>query len=942
MRERLFQMTLRAVLGHPRRVILITLALTFGAALFIPGLRVEAGHKSMSAADSPHFLKLEAFLRDFGSPNQLLLMVEGGDEALRQQVIARVLTDLPATHPVDDPNGCTADAPNNAPSCVRDVLGRIDLEKFADHGLLFLDEPSVARVVTALEDPDLGVTALRQIDGIQTFLTKLARGIEARGDSEQPEGEARDRAEKVMKGLGRLLDTMAARLEDPARLATPIQSELRDVTGAGDAQMRGIDRDGYFSSADGTLKLAIIRPVVETDAPRPVLALVDYVEGKARAIIAELGGPCARPNPDASVCADGQLRSALTGMPALVADETRTLNRDLPLTTIIALLGVALIFALGFRSLSSVLLGLGPLLIGLVWTLAFVHLAFGSLNLLTSSFVATLLGLGIDFAVHILARYQDARRNDSSAAHAVEVALRSAGPGVLTGGLTTAGAFLALAPVNFKAFSELGIMTAFGVVIVMLATFLLMPAMLVIPRLERLQGRLHLPSRMASRRGVPEWVVSHPWLFIVGGSLISLVMIFEGERLQWNYDITSLLPDDAPSLEAWDVLRERTDYSGETASIVASSEAQAREFIERLSALPSVARVDSALGYLPDDQPAKLKALAALRPALGTPDGDAPALTAVDLEAVRAAAQDLADSLEDARFEAARGGADEAKWLDPPVAGAQRLQKALAALDGAAADERLRALQAQILDIRGRALSALRVVTTGEPLTAAEMIKELPKGLQDRLYNDGRFALYIYPAANIGQRTFRLSFVSDIESVSDTATGFPVTHWHSIQAIEAGFREATLLASLTIFLLLFVDFRRLRTTLLALVPLVVGVAWAWGGMSLLGMSYNPANIIAFPLILGIGVDTGVHILHRWQQQPDGDVAVVVRTTGRAIFLSTATTMVGFGSLAIASHRGMSSLGTVLLLGVSACLVTATMVLPAILALLARRRQAGSD
>lgn len=942
MRERLFQLMLRAVLGHPRRVILVTLALTLGAALFIPGLHVEAGHKSMSDANSPHFLKLEAFLRDFGSPNQLVLMVEGGDEAMRQAVIGRVLTELPAKNPVADANGCAADGPVNAPSCVRDVLGHIDLEKFADHGLLFLDQESIDRVVTALNDPDMGVAALRQIDGIETFLTKLARGIEARGETEQPKGDARDRAERVMEGMGRLLDGMAARLEDPTLLKTPIQSELIGDLGDADGKMRGIDRDGYFSSRDGSLKLAIIRPVVETDAPRPVMALVGYVENRTDAIIAELGGPCALPSPNPSACPDGQLTAALTGMPALVADETRTLNRDLPFTTVLALVGVALIFALGFRSASSVILGLSPLLIGLVWTLAFVHLAFDSLNLLTSSFVATLLGLGIDFAVHILARFQDARRNDSSAAHAVEVALRSAGPGVLTGGITTAGAFLALAPVNFKAFSELGIMTAFGVIIVLAATFLLLPAMLVVPRLERLQGRLHLPVRRARRRGLPEWVVSHPWLFIASGALVSIAMAVQGERLQWNYDITSLLPDGVPSLKAWDVLRARTDYSGETASIVADSEAQAKEFTERLESLPSVVRIDSALSYLPEHQPAKLKALAALRPALGTPDGDAPARTDVDLAGAHAAARDLADSLEDARFEAARGGADEAKWLDPPVAGAHRLVKAIAALQGEAGAASLRELQAQILDIRTRALASLRVVTRGEPMTAAAMIKDLPQGLQDRLYHDGRFALYIYPAANIGQRTFRASFVSDIEAVSDTATGFPVTHWHSIQAIEAGFREATFLAAITIFFLLLIDFRRLSTTLFALVPLAVGVLWAWGGMSLLGMSYNPANIIAFPLILGIGVDAGVHVLHRWQQQPDGDIAAVIRTTGRAIFLSSATTMAGFGSLALATHRGMSSLGTVLLLGVSACLVTATLVLPALLAVLQGRRRAARD
>lgn len=937
MRERLFQLLLRPILDHPRLVLVVAALLTVGAALLIPGLRVEAGHKSLSAPDSPAFVKLDAFLHEFGSPNQLVLMVEGGSEPLRQAVIDRLLVDLPAPTVSEHPEACAENAPPNAPGCVRDVVGHIDLEKFADHGLLFLDEDALGRVVTALEDPQMGVATLRRVDSVATLLDKLAAGIEARADNDAPEGDARDRAQRAMKGLGQLLDTMAGRLEDPERLATPLDEELMDSAGETAGSMRGIDRDGYFSSDDGSLKLGIVRPMVETDKPRPVLAFVGYVRARTEAAIEAVGGVCAAADPDPTACPDGRMRAAFTGMPALIADETVTLNRDLTLTSVIAFVGVALLFAIGFRSASSALLGLAPLVIALVWTLAFVRVFFGSLNLLTASFVATLLGLGIDFAVHTLARYQEARREAASPAEAVEAALRSAGPGVLTGGLTTAGAFLALAPVEFKAFSELGIMTAFGLVVALLATFTVLPASLVIPRFERLQGRLHHAPPPSTRRGVPEWVVSHPWVFVIGGIALAAAMAVQGERLHWNYDYTSLMPDGAPSVAAWDTLRERTDYTAEAASIVAKDEAQAREFTRQLEALDSVARVDSALSYVPRDQSAKLATLAKLAPLVGAPDGDARPAAQVDLERTRTAAQDLADSLEDARFEAARGGAEEAHWLDPPVEGARRLKAALAGLEGDAGQARLHALQDQLIALRDRALASLRNVTNGQRLSAAELIEDLPQGLQDRLYHQGRFALYIYPSADIGQRTFRRSFVNDIESVSDTATGFPVTHWYSNQAIEAGFREATLLATLAILILLFIDFRNVRSTLLALIPLAVGITWAWGGMGLLNMHYNPANIIAFPLVLGIGVDTGVHILHRWHQEHDGDIAAVVRTTGRAIFLSTATTMVGFGSLVLARHRGMSSLGTVLLLGVGACLVTSIFVLPAVLSLIKHRR-----
>ena len=167
-------------------------------------------------------------------------------------------------------------------------------------------------------------------------------------------------------------------------------------------------------------------------------------------------------------------------------------------------------------------------------------------------------------------------------------------------------------------------------------------------------------------------------------------------------------------------------------------------------------------------------------------------------------------------------------------------------------------------------------------------------------------------------------------------TGYPVTHWETLASVQQGFREASVLAVLAVFLLLLVDFRRLGPTLLALLPLGAGLLWAWGGMALFSMTYNPGNIIGFPLLVGIGVAASVHILHRHEQEGPGRIAEVIRYTGLAVFLSTATTMIGFGSLSLASNQAIASLGVVLLLGVGACLVTATVLLPALLAWMVRR------
>jgi hypothetical protein len=265
------------------------------------------------------------------------------------------------------------------------------------------------------------------------------------------------------------------------------------------------------------------------------------------------------------------------------------------------------------------------------------------------------------------------------------------------------------------------------------------------------------------------------------------------------------------------------------------------------------------------------------------------------------------------------------------------LREALEQLPPELGAKRLRGLQETLLDGMDQGIKILRDNVHAAPVTAASLIKELPSGMRDRLHHEGKYAIYAYPARPIWDKSFLGKLVADLRSVSPEATGFPVTHWETSQGIERGFRQAAAVAAGVLVLLLLIDFRSLRYTLLALAPLSLGVVWMWGGISLLGISYNYVNIIAFPLIIGIGVASGVHILHRYRQEGEQDVAPVVRFTGMAIFLSAATTMVGFGSLALAQHRGAASLGLVLLFGVGACLVTSTLFLPALLALLKRMR-----
>ena len=565
-------------------------------------------------------------------------------------------------------------------------------------------------------------------------------------------------------------------------------------------------------------------------------------------------------------------------------------------------------------------------------TLAFVRLVFGTLNLVTSAFIVTLLGLGIDFAVHLLSRFNEARQQGQKTREAAQKALLGAGPGILTGALTTSGAFVALAASRFHAFSQLGIITGVGLVFVLLVTLTMMPAMLVHPKLSFLRAMVKAPRpRGALGFDLPGMVVRWRKLFVVSGLLIAAAMLVVAQRIPWSYDYMKLMPEGLDSVEAMATLSKKSDFSAEVAAVVARDLDQARTFSRQLAGKETIARVESVASFLPADQGPKLKVLGRLKPLLV----NRPARTKgpVDLAALSSALEELSDTLQDLHFDAKRGGADQAKLLAGPLAAVGQLREAIAKAPEDRTRQRLTALQNRLLAGIDMGLDMLQECASGVPVTAATLLARLPSSLRDRLFHKGRFAVYAYPAKPIWSKDYMGRFVADLRSVSPQSTGFPVTHWENSISIERGFRDASIIACIALVLLLLLDFRSIRYTLLAVAPLAMGITWMWGGMSLLGFSYNFVNVIAFPLIIGIGVASGVHILHRYRQEGEQDVAPVVRFTGMAIFLSAATTMVGFGSLTLAHHRGAASLGLVLLLGVGACLATSVVFLPALLKVL---------
>jgi len=216
---------------------------------------------------------------------------------------------------------------------------------------------------------------------------------------------------------------------------------------------------------------------------------------------------------------------------------------------------------------------------------------------------------------------------------------------------------------------------------------------------------------------------------------------------------------------------------------------------------------------------------------------------------------------------------------------------------------------------------------------------DLPLSILDRYSNKRRdqFLVTVFPAGNVWQDAELLKrFADDLERVSDKATGMPSVFRALIEIIGRDGRNAALLTLVIVFLLLWVDFRNPGHSLMAMIPLALGVFWMVGLMHLTGMKLTVMNFMGLPMIIGIGIDDGVHILHRWRHEGKGKIRIVFSSTGKAILLTSLTTMLAFGSLVFSIWRGFGQLGGALFLGVGACFLTTVIILPGIIGMLERR------
>jgi uncharacterized protein len=617
------------------------------------------------------------------------------------------------------------------------------------------------------------------------------------------------------------------------------------------------------------------------------------------------------------------VRVRVTGNPALNHEEMIGIAWNVGVAGIASFLLVLVVLQRALRSLRMVGAAGLTLLVGLVWTAGFAALAVGRLSVVSISFGVLFIGLGVDFAIHLGMHYAEWRRDGLAHTEAARRAAEQVGPALVLCALTTSIGFFAFVPTDYRGVAELGLITGTGMFLILFHTLTFFPALLArtLPVDAAALGRpapLHVPGLAALERHPGAVCVAAAALFAGGLALLP--------SARFDANVVRMRDPTTESVQAfYDILaeRERTPWY---ANAVAPDPDSAESLAARLKALPEVDRTVTLLDYVPADQEEKLEVLADLSLLLDFPK-ERPPRSAPDLEAQVAALAGLQRFL---------GSALAVNDGSPIVESANILREELGRfLARVRADPRpepaLAQLQKTLLGGFPDQLARLQGALRAGPVR----LEDLPPELAARMRApDGTTRIQVFPARNLDTEGEMEAFSDAVRSVAPDATGLPINLVEFGRATVRSLREALLLALASIAALLVLLWRRIVPALVTLAPLVLASVLTGAVLVLLNIPWNFANVIVLPLLLGVGVDSGIHLVQRARDADGGSVLETV--TARAVSYSAITTIASFGSLAFASHRGIASMGLVLVVAMLLSLAANLVMLPAALRLGGRR------
>ncbi|MHC8509243.1 MAG: MMPL family transporter [Rhodospirillales bacterium] len=617
------------------------------------------------------------------------------------------------------------------------------------------------------------------------------------------------------------------------------------------------------------------------------------------------------------------VRIRLTGSAVLEHEELQSVQQGMGLAGALAFTIVTIVLVWGLGSIRAALAVLVTLAAGLVFTAAFAILALGSLNLISVAFAVLFVGLGVDFGIHMALRCREEAAE--GAEDPVGEGTRRVGYALGLCTLTSMTAFFAFLPTDYTGLAELGLIAGAGMVIALAVTIILLPALI------RLFGAGH-----AARRPVKalKWTGPAARAIQNNGRAITLFAAVLGVSALWfakdvrfDFDPMNLRDPDAPAMRTYlDIIEGDKKAPPLAITALASSAEEARAWIDELKALDVVRDVESVFAFAPRNMEDKLDLIDAavfyLLPALEVGLDTAPP----DDAARKQVTDDLTARLRDLT---GRQGAT------PLGASAARLAGALEPI--ARDSGLLREFERRITATLPSRLEIMKTSFEPDEVT----LETLPPVIRDDYITaDGRYRLRILPKEDVRAPDALDRFVNAVQAVVPQASGSPVTIKEAGDAVVGAFLKASAIALVVITIILIFALRSVRDIAFVFIPLVLAAVLTGATSVLIGVPFNFANVIVLPLLFGLSVDFGIHLVLREREnrgRGEGGVLARSSTTPRAVFCSALTTIGSFGAISLSAHVGTASMGILLTVALTHTLFCGLIVLPAVMAWTERAR-----
>ncbi|MAW80670.1 MAG: hypothetical protein CMI63_10565 [Parvularcula sp.] len=730
---------------------------------------------------------------------------------------------------------------------------------FRENGLLYLEPNELETRLTQMSKAAGLIETLIKDPSLGTLFTTLAENDEL--------------AERSDLGQETLQDIYA---ELAAVAEASLEGERRPFSwmGALDEETRGEPHH---------TRLVYATPVLDFAKLKPAKAAVTALRAQTDAMNEAYGG---------------RVEIYVTGDPALRMEELESVTTGIGLSFLLSFILVSLLLLLCYRSLPMALLTLAGLIVTLMITSAFAAAFIGELNLVSVAFTVLLIGLGLDFAIHLLLHIQEHRAAGRDNQTALRRAIHEVGPALALAAPTTALAFLSFVPTRFDGIAQLGIIAGAGVIIAFLVTITFAPAALSVFKGQ--PGRTH-SGRV---RGFFNWIENHAVPIAAATVIFGLAALILMPQVRFDADQMALRNPKSPSVQGFNLLFDDAETAPYRLSRLVDSAAEVIDTHDRVIGLESVASTRALIDFVPDDQDEKLELIdfgaGTLVFALGSEPGSAEGPSA---------AQGI-DALKTRLNEA---------YDDGPGA---KLASLLARLEGDKAAQGL--MRQNVFAFWPQLVAQLRDGMNADYVE----LDGLPAALRERyLSEDGKWRVDILPSADVRDYRALETFVAEVESAIPDLAGGAYQAQKAGQTISAAMLQATGIAFAAIAIFLWLLVRRLRTVVLMLFPLGLAAILTAATGVLLNIPFNYANVIVLPLLIGIGIDSGIHLVLRNNQIKAGE-GVYGTSTPRAVLFSALTTVASFGSLMLSPHRGTASMGELLSIAIAFTLLCTLIVLPA--------------